>query len=79
MSADFAWETGKQYRYSVWSRALVGVTEIDNKYTGLQLKYNVLVTPTGGNTVNVQVLILLVTFTDANIGFYAEFRILTIL
>ena len=65
MSADFAWETGKQYRYTVRSRALVGITEIDNKYSGMELQYHVLVTPIGGNTVNVQVLKLLPRFNAA--------------
>jgi len=54
VSADFAWETGKQYRYNVRSRALVQITEIDSQSTGMELDYTLLLTPTGQNTVKVQ-------------------------
>ncbi|CAG7733965.1 unnamed protein product, partial [Allacma fusca] len=54
VSADYAWENGKSYTYSVHSRALAGITEINNKYAGLQFSYDLIATPMGGNFVNVQ-------------------------
>jgi len=54
VSADYAWETGKSYTYTVNSRALAGITEINNEYAGLQFSYDLICTPMGGNFVNVQ-------------------------
>jgi hypothetical protein len=54
VSADFAWEQGKQYRYKVRGRAMAGISEINTQYAGLQLEYTALVTATGNGVLNVK-------------------------
>lgn len=54
VSADFAWESGKQYRYKVRGRVMAGISEIAQQYAGLQLEYDQVITPVGGSVINIK-------------------------
>lgn len=51
-SSEFAWKTGKSYKYAVRGRLMNGVAELNTQYAGLEVDYKVILTVTGSNTVN---------------------------
>jgi hypothetical protein len=54
VTADYAWEQGKQYRYKVRGRVMAGISEINTQYAGLQLEYTQVVTVGSNGVINVK-------------------------
>jgi hypothetical protein len=54
VTAEYAWETGKQYKYQVRGRVMAGIAEINTQYAGLELHYVQLITVTAPNVLNVK-------------------------
>jgi len=51
-TSEFAWKTGKTYKYAVRGRLMSGASEIYTQYAGLEVDYKVLLTVTGDRVVN---------------------------
>lgn len=54
VSTEYAWKVGKSYTYAVRGRVMSGITEINTQYAGLEMNYNVVLTITGENTINLK-------------------------
>jgi len=51
VSTQYAFEAGKSYKYKAQGRIMTGISEINRQYAGLEVKYEIVATAIGPNTV----------------------------